>query len=342
MPQEVVRPMRTRSGVVLAAMLVLPLSGLVAAQSTSEDEAIAPATTLPMGRLVFSSDRVDGDVDLWVIEAGSSEAVRLTTAEGNDRTPAFSPDGGSVAFASARDNLGGINAQGSNLRYYDLFVISSDGSEVSELFANDHFNHGPAWSPDGSTIAFYGEKNLGGVQVMQIFVMAADGSGKPTALTADPVGASSPEWSPDGSRIAFTSLRHGQNADESWDREIYVMDADGENETRLTEHPAKDASPAWSPDGTSIAFSSDRAGSDDIYVMDASGGEPVQLTDSPESDGFPSWSPDGSMIAFVSQRDGDREIYIMAADGTGQVNLSRNPAEGLEYRGIDDFPDWGP
>ncbi len=48
------------------------------------------------------------------------------------------------------------------------------------------------------------------------------------------------------------------------------------------------------------------------------------------------------MIAFVSQRDGDREIYIMNADGTGQVNLSRNPAEGFEYRGVDDFPDWGP
>jgi Tol biopolymer transport system component len=277
MTHEVLRVMRKLSRIVLAAMLMLPLSGSVAAQSTSEDEDIAPRATLPMGRLVFSSDRVDRDLDLWVIEAGSSEAVRLTTAEGSDRTPAFSPAGGAVAFASARDNLGGINAQGSNLRYYDLFVISSDGPVVKELFANDHFNHGPAWSPDGSTIAFYGEKNLGGIQVMQIFVMAADGSAKPTALTEDPVGASSPEWSPDSSRIAFTSLRHGQNADESWNREIYVMDPDGENETRLTEHPAKDASPAWAPDGTSIAFSSDRAGNDDIYVMDTSGGEPVRL-----------------------------------------------------------------
>ena len=88
-------------------------------------------------------------------------------------------------------------------------------------------------------------------------------------------------------QIVFTSNRDGD-----WD--IYVMDADGGNVRQLTDHPASDGSPDWSPDGSRIAFDSTRDGDWDIYVMDADGGNVRQLTDDPafsRSDGYPAWSP---------------------------------------------------
>ena len=86
------------------------------------------------------------------------------------------------------------------------------------------------------------------------------------------------------SRIMFTSTRDGN-------REIYVMDADGSNQQRLTDSPAIDEFGSWSPDGSRIAFESTRDGNREIYVMDADGSNQQRLTDSPAIDWFPSWSP---------------------------------------------------
>ena len=129
-------------------------------------------------------------------------------------------------------------------------------------------------------------------------------------------------------QIAFVSDRVG-------DPEIYVMDTDGSNQRRLTNHPARDYSPAGSPDGKRIAFSSFRDGDWEIYVMGADGSNPQNLTLSPGWDGTPSWSPDGKRIAFVSNRDGNYEIYVMSADGSNPQNLTNQPL-------ADGDPSWSP
>jgi hypothetical protein len=140
--------------------------------------------------------------------------------------------------------------------------------------------------------------------------------------------SATPAWLPDGKRIAFMSGRDG-NA------EIYVMDADGSNQTRLTLDLAGDESPAWSPGGELIAFFSYRDGFPEIYVMNADGSGVRRLTNNSVSDGSPCWSPDGEHIAFDSDRDGNWEIYVMNADGSEQVNLTQSPDE------QDHFPAWG-
>ena len=114
------------------------------------------------------------------------------------------------------------------------------------------------------------------------------------------------------------------------------MNADGVNPINITNHPAKDGRPDWSPDGNQIAFSSDRDGNWEIYVMNADGTNPINITNHPAEDNHASWSPDGNQIAFSSNRD-DRnwEIYAMNADGANPINLTNHPDRDLN-------PSWGP
>ena len=140
---------------------------------------------------------------------------------------------------------------------------------------------------------------------------------------------SSPHGPPDGKRIVFSAERDGHFiGDFEVTSEIYVMDADGGNQQRLTENRKNDESPSWSPDGTRIVFSSDRKGdfaNYEIYLMDADGGNLQRLTENRGDDAVPSWSSDGKRIAFVSDRDGNWEIYVMDADGGNPQNLTNHP-----------------
>ena len=132
---------------------------------------------------------------------------------------------------------------------------------------------------------------------------------------AESSAAPAPTPMPASGRIAFQSYRDG-----NW--EIYVMNADGSDVTRLTDNYAEDWHPSWSPDGRRIAFNSDRDGDHEIYVMNADGSEVTRLTDNEAGEWDPSWSPDGRRIAFHS----GNEIYVMNADGSGVTQLTNNEA----------------
>ncbi|PKL35071.1 MAG: hypothetical protein CVV44_23380 [Spirochaetae bacterium HGW-Spirochaetae-1] len=106
--------------------------------------------------------------------------------------------------------------------------------------------------------------------------------------------------------------------------DIYAMKADGSGVIRLTDNPASDMQPAWSPDKSKIAFASDRDNIFDIYVMNADGSDQTRITDNAAVDSSPSWSSDGLKIVFVSERDGDAEIFVMNADGSDQTQLTAN------------------
>jgi Tol biopolymer transport system component/uncharacterized surface protein with fasciclin (FAS1) repeats len=128
-------------------------------------------------------------------------------------------------------------------------------------------------------------------------------------------------------RIALQTNRDGN-------LEIYAMNGDGSVVTDLTNNPAGDAQPVWSPDGSKILFVSDRDSNDEIYVMNADGSQPTNLTNNLAQEDTADWSPDGKKIVFSSDRDGNREIYVMNADGNSQSNLTNNPAA------EDYFPVW--
>jgi Tol biopolymer transport system component len=107
--------------------------------------------------------------------------------------------------------------------------------------------------------------------------------------------------------------------------EIYVMNADGSEQRRLTRNPANEAWFAWSPDGRKIAFDGQRGGYSDVYVMNADGSGQRLLT---QRGAQPRWSPDGRKIAFRSSREGTSEIYVMSADGSDQRRLTRTADDG--------------
>ena len=182
----------------------------------------------------------------------------------------------------------------------------------------------------------------------EIYVMGTDG-GNPRRLTNNPSDDWSPSWSPDGKRIAFVSDRDGHvhPIRGRVAAEIYVMDADGGNQQRLTNNPSDDWSPSWSPDGKRIVFESDRDNDRnhniEIYVMDADGGNLQRLTNNLTEDEDPAWSPDGERIAFSARREGHvvhnlditYEIYVMDTDGGNQQRLTEN-------RNNDWHPVWSP
>jgi Tol biopolymer transport system component len=155
-------------------------------------------------------------------------------------------------------------------------------------------------------------------------------------LTSGAAQNTAPAWSPDGTKIAFVSTRDDPNpaSCNPCNTEIYVMDADGGNPTRLTNDPAADGSPAWSPDATKITFDSTRTGGGDIYTMNADGTNVVRLTTGSSFDRDPAWSPADFVIVFTTAT----QLWRMAST-PGPPGYSPTPITAGDFPVN---PDWSP
>jgi Tol biopolymer transport system component len=217
-------------------------------------------------RLLLAAQR-DGNDEIITLAADGRDEVRLTTNEYTDAFPSWSPDGKRIAYVSSSFR---VNNQ--------IFVMNADGSEQRQLTTDLPINpQDLQWSPDGTQFVFAAP--TGG-----IYTLKADGTGL-TDIAQDST-AELPAWSPDGEKIAFVSRRDGND-------DVYVMNADGTQQTLLSNNRYNDGDPAWSPDGRYIAFTSTSdSNQDDVYIMNADGTQPVRVTNSDADETSLTWTRD--------------------------------------------------
>lgn len=209
-----------------------------------------------------------------------------------------------------------ITFQSNRSGTWDLYNINLDTNTLSTLVQAAGTDATPAWSPDGSKVAFLASRDGNN----EIYILDMD------TLTQKNItnnifsdGVNGVTWSPDGTQIAFVTTRTGNN-------EIYVMNSDGSNLRNISNDAASDTAMSWSPDGTKIAFVSNRTGNNEIYVVNADGTGLTNVSNDASSDTDPVWSPDGSKIAFYSGRSGGGDLYSINSDGTNLTQITSNAA----------------
>lgn len=249
----------------------------------------------------------------------------------------------------------------------EIYVADFDGGNPVQVTRDNNLDLSPAWSPDGSRLAYVSFKEgnsrifsvsltdgssrlICGYKGLNISPAWRPGSGE-LAVTLSKDGnpdiylvsssgqvlqklvhgfaiSVSPDWSPDGRKLAYVS-------DETGSPQIYILDIASGHKSRLTFSGNYNTSPAWSPKGDWLAYSSRTGGHHNICIIKPDGSDNRQLTSGEGDNESPTWSPDGRMIAFSSTRQGGSAIYVLLTNGTGVRRLTR-------LGGSQELPDWSP
>ena len=292
---------------IMVAAVVVTACGLLPAAV----QAAFPGTN---GKLAFSSARngFPADSDLHTMATDGTAQTRITSFDGDELDPSWSKNGTKIVF----DRNAGLRP--------DIWVANADGSNAAPLTEDEAGDYHPAWAPSGAKIVFASDRD-DAQGTSDLFVMNADGSAEVNITNTPAINEDYPTWSPGGTKIAF-----------SRDGDIYTANTDGTSLAALTQTPATDIEPDWSPDGNQIVFHSGYGSNDEIWKMNSNGTAQANLTNNGSVvDERPSWSPAGDKIAFVRGAFNSAEVYVMNADGSSATRLTNNAQ-------LDGQPAWQP
>ena len=279
-------------------VLVLLSGGLLGAQTRVEFHLLPAVSSSPLdphfspdGRqLVFA---MRGDI--WTLPVEGGEAVALTAGPRYHSEPRFSPDGTRVALT--------IDIDG-NL---DLGVVDAAGGEVERLTTHPGVDIEPAWSPDGASL-YFATRRSGNLDIYRYDFA----TGRETPVLESDRNEFQPAVSPDGRNLAFVSPVPGRIGSGG----IWVLPLpSGTPRLVLDEETSYRTKPEWSPDGSTLTYSSDDAGSSDIAVIAAAGGNRVRLTEHPLDELDVAMSPDGDTMAFVTNDTGPTRLVTSSSRG---------------------------
>ena len=280
--------------------------------------------------LVFESNRV-GAGQVFVMNMDGSQVTQLTDFEFGAETPVFSPDGRQIAFAAYTE-------PGNN----DVFVMNADGSGLTQLTRSPGYDGHPHWSADGARIVFNSDRTTPGLDAdlemswsdrwHEIFSMSADGGDVQQHSRCRAV-CTYGSLSPDGSKLLYRKTISGPGLNWSLglserNSEVFISDLNGDNEINLSLNAAFDGWPVWSPDGSQIAFASNRSGpalTGSIWLISADGSGLRRLSQGPWSYAQPAWSSSGEYIyAYQNQETESHEfgsiVRIAVANNTRLTN----------------------
>jgi TolB protein len=252
------------------------------------------STPLQSGLIVLALYEA-GHSHLFAYQASNSPYTRLTSGPWDDITPALSPDGRWLAFASNRSGP------------WDLYLLDLHLGEVTRLTDTLHYESSPSWSPDGNLIAYESYD-----QDSEIIIRSVFDDQTVINLSEHPAADYQPSWSPQGRQLAFVSNRSG-------DAEIWLADFDkfgDERFSNLSLNPEiEEGNPSWSPEGTSLAWVAKHEGNHSIYIWDALDGSRYI-----GSGDWPVWSPDSSIL-LTSLNDPNQTLLTAYKSAEGRLEL---------------------
>ena len=297
----------------LLALLVGAGCGSTPATIPSAATSVLQGRDQPSGKLLYVREG-----NLWIWQGGES---RQLTSGGIWRQPALSPSGLEIAYVQRQEN------------FADLFAMASDGSSSRRLTSgqaqavgDNDWTMRPAWSPDADQIAYTSDANS---PFPVTWLMNKDGSAK-RQIMSPAMGldwADAMSWEPGGKRLAVTAMARDAS-------QIYIVDIARGFAERLTNHPAGAFDPAWSPDGSAIAYIGRESGRGELRLNRPDGSGDTR-SDKLAYVRSPAWSPDGGTLAILSAQSGSFDIWIASVRTDGETIELGEPRQLTRDGGID-------